>query len=217
MTVRAALRSALVDTYHFSWRLLIVNTALSAAVAAVVIFVSAFPLVLLIAPLAAGPIVAGLVYGVVRLVREEDFQVADAVEGLRRFWKRGFVLGGISGGVLLLGVLTASFYASEKHRVLPLSVLCAYLAALALLVVLVAWPLAIADPEDGVGGALRRAATLALRAPVRLLLLGAALLVVNLLGAVTVIPLLTLTIAYSFLATARFVLPPESTLEEVTA
>ena len=66
MTVRAALRSALLDTYHFSWRLLIVNTALSVAVAAVVIFVSAFPLVLLVAPLVAGPIVAGLVHCVVR-------------------------------------------------------------------------------------------------------------------------------------------------------
>jgi hypothetical protein len=209
MTVRAALRSALVDTYHFSWRLLIVNSVLSAAVAAVVIFVSAFPLVLLVAPLVVGPIVAGLVHCAVRLVREEEFLLADAVEGLRRFWRQGLALGGITGAVLLLGVLTASFYASERHRILPLAVLAAYLAVLMLLVVLVAWPLAIADPADGVVEALRRAAMLALRSPRRLLALGASLLVVNLVGAATVIPLLTLTIAYSFLATARLVLPPE--------
>jgi hypothetical protein len=42
-----------------------------------------------------------------------------------------------------------------------------------------------------------------------MLLFGAALFLVNLVGAVTVIPILTLTIAYSFLATARLVLPPE--------
>ena len=78
-----------------------------------------------------------------------------------------------------------------------------------LLIVLVAWPFAIADPADGVVGALRRASLLALRSPRRLLALGAALFVVNLVGAATVIPLLTLTIAYSFLATARLVLPPE--------
>jgi hypothetical protein len=37
--------------------------------------------------------------------------------------------------------------------------------------------------------------------------LGVALLIVNVLGAVTVVPLLTLTVAYTFLATALVVLP----------
>ncbi len=217
MTVRAALGSALADTYRNSWRLLVLNTALSAVIAAVVLFVSAFPLVLLVAPFVAGPIVAALVHCVVTLIREEELELGAAVDGLRRFWKRGFVLGGLSGLVLLLGALAVSFYASEHHRVLPLAVLSAYVVGLAFLVVLVAWLLAIADPEDGVGGALRRAWLLALQSPLRLLLLGAALLVVNVLGAVTVLPILTLTIAYSFLATARLVLPPAPTLEEVTA
>lgn len=217
MTVRAALGSALADTYRYSWRLLVVNTALSAVVAAVVLFVSAFPLVLLVAPLVAGPVAAALVYCVVTLIRDEELQLADAVDGLRRFWKRGFLLGGVSGGVLLLGALAVTFYASEHHRVLPLAALSAYVVAVVFLVVLVAWPLAIAEPEDGVAGALRRAWLLALRSPLRLLLLGAALLVVNVLGAVTVLPLLTLTIAYSFLATARLVLPAAPILEEVTA
>jgi hypothetical protein len=49
----------------------------------------------------------------------------------------------------------------------------------------------------------------------RFLALGAALLVVNAVGAVTVLPLLTLTIAYSFLAAGYVVLPRSST-EEVT-
>jgi len=209
MTVRAALRLALVDTYRFSWRLLIVNTALSLAVAAVVLFVSAFPLVLLVAPVVAGPVVAGLVHCTVRLVREEEFELRDAVAGARRFWKQGLALGAVSGAVLLLGVLTATFYASERHRVLPLAVLAVYVAALAFLVVLVSWPLAVGAPEEGVGGALRRASLLALRSPSRLLALGAALFAVNLVGAATILPLLTLTVAYSFLATARLFLPPE--------
>ena len=48
---------------------------------------------------------------------------------------------------------------------------------------------------------------LVLRAPVRFLSLGLALLAVNVLGAVTVLPVLTLTLAYSFLVAGRAVLP----------
>jgi hypothetical protein len=209
MTVRAALRTALLDTYHFSWRLLVVNASLSAVVAVIVLFVSAFPLVLFVAPLLAGPIVAALVHCVVTLIREEEFHLSDAVAGFRRFWKEGLALGAMTGACLLLGALAVMFYGSERHRVLPLAVLAVYVAALFFLVLLVGWLFAIADPGVGVADALRRAWLVAVRSPARLLLLGTALLLVNLAGAVTVIPLLTLTIAYSFLATARLVLPPE--------
>jgi hypothetical protein len=215
MTVRGALRSALADTYHSSWRLLVVNTALTAVLTAVVILVSAFPLVLFIAPLVAGPVAAALVHCIVTLIREDSFELTDAVDGLRRFWRQGFALGALTGLVLLLGVLAVSFYASASHRVLPLAALSAYVIALAALIVLVAWPLAIADPERGIRDALGRAWLLALRSPFRLIALGTALVVVNVLGAITVLPLLTLTVAYSFLATARLVLPPPN-LEEMS-
>jgi hypothetical protein len=208
MSVSRALRSALADTYRCSWRLLVVNTALSAAVFVVVVTVSAFPLALFVAPLVAGPVAAALVHCVVMLIREEDFELADALDGLRRFWRLGLVLGGLFGLALLLGFLAVSFYASADHRVLPLAALSAYVVAIACLILLVAWPLAVAAPESGLKDALRQAWYWALRAPLRLLALGAALLVVNALGAVTVVPLLTLTIAYSFLAAARLVLPP---------
>lgn len=209
MTVRSALRSALVDTYNFSWRLLIVNVALSVAVVLIVLFVSAFPLVLFIAPLLAGPVASALVHCVVTLIREEEFHLSDALVGLRRFWKQGLLFGGLSGASLLLGALAVMFYGSERHRVLPLAVLAVYVVVLLFLVVLVGWLFAIADPEVGVSDALRRAWLEAIRSPGRLLVLGTALFLVNLAGAVTVLPLLTLTIAYSLLATARLVLPPE--------
>ncbi len=216
MTVRGALRSALADIYRCSWRLLVLNTAVTAALSAVVIVVSAFPLVLFVAPLVAGPIAAALVHCVVTLIREEEFQFSDAVDGLRRFWKQGLALGALFGLVLLLGVLAVSFYASADHRVLPLAALSAYVAVIVSLILLVAWLLAIAEPQDGIRAALRRAWLLALRSPLRLIAFGAVLLVVNVLGAVTVLPFLTLTIAYSFLATARLVLPAP-TPEEMKA
>jgi hypothetical protein len=209
MTVRSALRTALVDTYQFSWRLFVLNTALSTGIVLIVVLVSAFPLVLFVAPLVTGPLAAALVYSVITLIREQELHLSDAVAGARRFWKRGLVLGGISGLVLLFGVLAVTFYGSARHRVLPLAVLAVYVVAIALLVLLVAWLFAIADPEDSVADALRRSTSLMLRSPARMLVFGAALLLVNLAGAVTVIPILTLTIAYSFLATARLVLPPE--------
>jgi hypothetical protein len=209
MTVRSALRTALVDTYQCSWRLFVLNTVLSGGIVLIVVLVSAFPLVLFVAPLVTGPLAAALVYSVITLIREQELHLSDAVAGARRFWKRGLVLGGISGLVLLLGVLAVTFYGSERHRVLPLAVLSVYVVAIALLVLLVAWLFAIAEPEDSVADALRRATSLMLRSPARMLAFGAALLLVNLAGAVTVVPILTLTIAYSFLATARLVLPPE--------
>jgi hypothetical protein len=209
MTVRSALRAALVDTYQFSWRLFVLNTTLSAGIVLIVVLVSAFPLVLFVAPLVTGPLAAALVHSVITLVREQELHLSDAVAGARRFWRRGLVLGGISGLVLLLGVLAVTFYGSERHRVLPAAVLAVYAVAIAFLVLLVAWLFAIADPEDSVADAIRRASSLMLRSPTRMLVFGAALLLVNLAGAVTVVPILTLTIAYSFLATARLVLPPE--------
>ena len=215
MSVGSALRSALGDTYRSSWRLLVVNSAVSAVICAVVLVVSAFPLVLLVAPVLAGPVAAALVYCVVMLIHDGSFEFSDALNGLRRFWRQGFALGAMFGAALLLGALAVSFYSSEGHRALPLAVLSAYVVAIVCLILLVAWPLAIGEPERGLGDALRRAWLLALHAPLRLFMLGSVLLVVNVAGAVTVLPLLTLTIAYSFLATARVVLPVP-TLEEVT-
>ena len=216
MTVRSALRAAVGETYRFSWRLLVVNTAVSAAVSVVVLVVSTLPLALLLAPLLAGPVAAALVHCTVKLIREEEFQLADALEGLRLHWRRGLVLGGLFGAGLMLGVLAVSFYVSEQHRALPLAVLAVYVVAVYCLIVLVAWPLAIANPQARLLDALREAWLLVLRTPLRFLMLGAALLLVNVLGAVTVLPLLTLTVAYSFLVAGHLVLPRPTTTEEVT-
>jgi len=215
LTVGIALRSALGETYRSSLRLLVLNSALSATLAAAAVLVSAFPLVLFVAPLIAGPVVAALVHCTVKLVREETFGFDDAFEGLRRHWRRGLALGGLFGAGLLLGVLSVAFYLSSAHRIWPLAALAIYLLALFSLVVLLAWPLAIDSPERPLLDALRDAALLLFRSPTRLLTFGAALLAVNLLGAVAVLPLLMLTIAYSFLAAAHVALP-EPTHEEVT-
>ena len=72
------------------------------------------------------------------------------------------------------------------------------------------------DPERPLRHALRDAGVALLRRPVATTGLGVALLLVNLLGlALGVLPFLTITIAYSALAAARFVLRPRDEEEEV--
>jgi hypothetical protein len=70
------------------------------------------------------------------------------------------------------------------------------------------WTLAIAEPAEPLRTAARRAAELFAARPGQTLLLGLGLLLVNLVGiAAALMPFLTLTVAYSCLAVARFALP----------
>jgi hypothetical protein len=207
MSINDVLRRALATTYQSSWRLLVVNTALSIVVAAAILAMPTLPLGLLLACVLAGPLAAALAYCVVTLVRGDDIRLADAVVGLRLHWRDGLVLGALFGVGLMAGVVAVTFYVSEPHRVWPLAVGAVYLIGFFCLLVLVAWPHLIVDPRLGVRGALRVAGLELLRRPWRGLGLGVALLVVNLLGAVTVVPLLTLTVAYTFTAAAFAVLP----------
>ena len=207
MSINDVLRRSLTKTYQSSWRLLVVNTALSVVFAVAVLAMPTLPLGLLLACVLAGPLAAALAHCVVMLVRGDDIRLADAVVGLRLHWREGLVLGALFGVGLMVGVVAVTFYVSEPHRVWPLAVGAIYLIGFFCLLVLVAWPLLIADLCLGVGGALRAAGVELLRRPWRALGLGTALLLVNLLGAVTVVPLLTLTVAYTFLAAAFAVLP----------
>src|SRR5262249_60529679 len=69
----------------------------------------------------------------------------------------------------------------------------------------------VADPQLPWRVAARSAASLAAQRPGATLLLGLALLLVNLAGvAAAVMPFLTLTVAYSFVAVAHLVLPPHT-------
>ena len=95
-----------------------------------------------------------------------------------------------------------------------LAVLAVYLLLAFAAFQLVLWPLAVFELSSPI----RRVAGDALRTllarPLQALVLALALIAVNLAGlAAAVMPFLTLTIAYTFLAAARFALPPTSTLE----
>lgn len=208
MKVRTALKLAVGDLYRNSWRLLPVNAAFGAVLVAVAVAGVAARAALVLVVL-AGPLAAALVYCAVTLVREENVELRDAVVGLRLHWRRGLLLGAGGGLLLLLGAVAVRDYARLSFG-WPLVFVTVYLLVLLGVYQLVLWTLAIAEPERPLRGVCRDAAVLVARRPGAALVLGLALLLVNVAGvAAAVMPFLTLTVAYSFLAAARFALPKE--------
>jgi len=206
MSPGTALRLAARDLYGNSWRLVPVNAALGAVLAAVGIMAAAVHAAAVLVVL-AGPVAAALVHASVTLVRTGNVALADARRGLWLHWRRGTCLAAAGGALLLLGALALRFYAGSPWA-WPLLFLTLYLLVLLGVYAVVLWTLAIAEPERSLRRAAREAATLAARRPGATLGLGLALGLVNAAGlAAAAMPFLTLTLAYTFVAAAHFALP----------
>jgi hypothetical protein len=206
-----ALRRALRDFYGNSWRLMPVNAALGAVVAFAV-FSAIAVRAALVGALLAGPLLATLVHCTVTLAQTGNLALSDALEGLRLHWRRGLLLGAGGSALFGLGVLAVRFYGGTP--LWPLSFVTIYALVLLGIYQLVLWTLAIADPVAPLRDVARDAARFVAERPRATLALGLALLAVNAAGvAAAVMPFLTLTVAYSFLAAAHFVLP-QPTMEE---
>lgn len=209
MTVRAALRRALGDMYEQSWRLVLLNTALSAVVLAVLVFASYAPIALVLG-IGVGPLAAALMHCAVTLVREGELRLGCAVEGVRLHWLRGLQLAALTGVVFAAGTVAVRAYGSWGALAWPLAFVVAYLLALFLVFQLLVWPLAVAERDRPLQRVLADAGIALLRRPGATVGLGLALVLINALGAAAaVLPLLTMTVAYSFVAAARFALPPQ--------
>jgi hypothetical protein len=208
-----ALRRAARDFYEESWRLVPLNTLLSAYVLAV-LGVAAFVPAALVLLLGAGPLLATLVAAAVIVVESGSITFVEVAEAFRRCWVRGLVLGGALALGVVATVVALGFYAGAGTLAWPLAVLALYLGGTFALYQLVLWPLALRDCERPLRDAAREAGLVLLRRPGAVTALGLGLLAVNVLGiALAVLPFLTLTIAYSSLAAARFVTAPQP-LEE---
>lgn len=209
MTVRAALRHALRDMYEQSWRLVILNSALSAVVLGVLVLASYSPIALVLG-IGVGPLVAALMHCAVSLVRDQELRLGCAFEGVRLHWLRGLELAALTGVVVLAGIVAVRAYGSSGALAWPLAFVAAYLLAFFLVFQLLLWPLAVAERDRSLPGVLADAGAALLRRPGASVGLALALLLINALGAAAaVLPLLTMTVAYSFVAAARFALPPQ--------
>ena len=209
MTAGFALRFALRDLFHNSWRLVPVNAVFGAVLVASGIAAYAVHALLVLA-VVAGPVAAALIHCAVLLVRTENVTLADAREGLTLHWRRGLQLGAAGLALAVLGAFAVRFYTRIGFG-WPLVFLTLYLLlGLGTYLAMVA-TVAIADPGRPLRLAARDAATVGARRPGATLLLGLSLLLVNAAGvAAGVMPFLTLTVAYSFVAVAHFTLPKES-------
>jgi hypothetical protein len=206
MNARGALRAAFVVGYRHSWRLVLLNCSVGSVVVAAAAG-ARYALPAAVLALAAGPLVATLVYCAVVAARTGELDWADARLGFRLYRRRGLALGAFDTAGIVLGVLAIRFY--SQHGIWLLAALAAYLLAAFCVWQLLAWPLAIANPDSSLRDVLAEGARALVRRPMSALGIGAALLVVNVAGTFAVIPVLTLTLAYSFLAAAHFVLPPQ--------
>ncbi len=111
---------------------------------------------------------------------------------------------------MLAGVVAVRTYGSAGALTWPLAFVVAYLLALFLVFQLLLWPLAVTERERPLPRLLADAGAALLRRPAASIGLALALLLINALGAAAaVLPLLTITVAYSFVAAARFALPPQ--------
>jgi hypothetical protein len=198
--------------YEQSWRLALLNLALSIVVVAVLYAVS-FATTLLVLFVFVGPFAAALMHCAVTLQQTQELSLRDGLEGLRLHWRRGLALGAAGSGVALLAVTAVSFWSQHGLLAWPLAVLALYLALMFAVWQIHLWPLAVAGPTD-LGDVFREAAAALARRPLASCGLAFALLLVNAVGAIGILPVLSITVAYSALAAAHFALPPP--IEEAT-
>ena len=209
MGVAPAMRTALRDFYEQSWRFVVLNSLLSVAVLCVLVAAS-YSLSALVLAVLLGPLAAALMHCAVSVVRTQELSLRDALDGLRLHWRRGLELAALAVLVLVAGAIAIHAYAGSGSFGWPLAFFIAYVLALFGVFQVQLWPIAIAEREQPLREVLRRTAFALMRRPAASLALAFCLLLVNLLGsAAAVLPLLTLTVAYSFLAAARFALPAE--------
>jgi hypothetical protein len=216
MSVRAALRIAFADFYRQSWRLFLLNGALSTVVVALLVAGAYAPAALALLVL-LGPLVAALMHCAVTLAQTEDLRLGEAVTGLRLHWRRGLALWLAAVAVAAPGVAAVLFYGRAGAWAWPLALVTLYLLALFGVLQLALWPLAIFERERDLRAVIADAVRSLFRRPRGFAALGLVLALLNVLGAVAALaPLLTLTVAYSFLAAAHFTLPRNPIREATT-
>ncbi len=209
MSIGDSIRTAVRDFYEQSWRFVVLNSLLSAAVLSLLVAAS-YTLSALALALLLGPLAAALMHCAVRVVHEEELSLRCALDGLRLQWRRGLELSLIGALVFVSGTIAIRSYAGVGSFGWPLAFLAAYVLALFAVFQVQLWPIAIDERERPLREVLRKAGLALARRPLSSIAIALVLLLVNALGAAAaVLPLLTLTIAYSFLVAARFALPDD--------
>ena len=213
-TLRASLRRAAQDLYANSWRFLGANLILGVVLLAVALVSVGAPIGVLGLVLAAPP-AAGIMRMAVRLHREEHADLDDFIEAIRSPW-RALVLGGVQLLVLLVllvDVMLGGVIGGMLGAVLSVSAL--YGVLIWWIYALVLWPL-LEDPlraDMRLRARLRLAALVLVAFPLRMLAAGLLLGALMLASAVSVVPMVSIAVAFAWLVAAHLVLPLADRIE----
>ena len=201
-----AMRSAFGDFYRQSWRLVPVNAALALS-GLVILLASSYRPAAVAGLVLLGLPAAALMHCAVALAGGGEIRLVTALHGARAHWRAGLEVASLAAVLALLGLHATAFYAGGSLLGLVLAFTALYVLLLGGLLLLVLLAVRVAEPKRTARECAARVMTLVAPRPAATCALGAALALVNLAGiAAALMPFLTLTIAYSFLAVARFAL-----------
>jgi hypothetical protein len=211
-----ALRSAAVDFYFNSWRLVPANLAWSATLLGIIVLAaSVSALALLLAPLLALPTV-GIYRLAALIVRGEPVALSDAFTSWRRFGGPALALGvAILAAGTLFGFNVWTGLLRGDVIGWSLATLAAWgLAAVAMLAC-TTWPILVDPRREALGhrARLRLAVLLIIAHPVRLGALALVMGVILSVSTVAFAALLTGSISFLALVASRYVLPAADRLE----
>lgn len=207
MSVARALAKALRQMYEQSWRLALLNFALATMIAAVLLAAS-YATTALVLLVVVGPFAAALMHCAITLQQTHELTLREAFVGLRLHWRRGLALGALATAATAVAVATIAFYARRGTTAWPLALFALYVWMMFAVWQLHLWPVAIARRGEHTREVVREATRGLFMRPIASIALGFVLLLVNAVGAIGVLPVLTLTVAFSALAAANFALPP---------
>ena len=214
-SLAGAMKAAGVDFYYNSWRLVPAN-AVWGAMLILIVFASAawLPLIVLVVLLALPT--AGLYRMAALIARDEPTSFADFASAIRRWAAPALAVGAMA--VLLGAVFTTNVVVGlETDNVVGwLFSAFALYADIALAIYLVAaWPILV-DPvrkSDPLRQRLRLAALVGLAHPGRLFVLVVIIGIILIASTVLFAALLTISIAFVALVSARYILPAVDRLE----
>jgi hypothetical protein len=213
--LRGALHAAATDFYFHSWRLLPANVLWAAVALAIMAAALLVPPLILLAPLAALPI-AGIFRMATRIVRGESVSFWDGLEAWRGEVRPALVLGtGLIGATIVLGFNLLSGLLSDSMLGWAFATLAFWGLVGTWLYAWVAWPILL-DPARAarpVRERLRLAALLVLAHPIRIGAFGLILFALCVVSTVAIVPLLTVSVAFGALISARYVLPAADRLQ----
>ncbi len=207
----AAARAAAIDIFYNSWRLVPANLLWGAGLIALLLLgeVGAPFLSIVLSPLLALPTI-GLYRMAGLVVRGESVSFSDGLDAWQRFGRRGLVLGAILAALgTIFGVNVLTGVAQGEVLGWALATTAAWGLVVTGMAACVVWPLAV-DPrrqDESLRSIIRLALLLVIAFPLRLGRLTVLVAVVLIGSAIGFAALLTVSMAFVALLSARFVLP----------